>query len=98
VCGRFPFRPGVSFHDGIGGNTINGSLWSLPFEFRFYSIILIVGALPSHIFVQVAVPHSGVGDAGGTTGVSAGCTRSRSSAFGTAFLPVWRLSFGAPSS
>jgi peptidoglycan/LPS O-acetylase OafA/YrhL len=41
----FPFLPGVSFHDGMGGNTINGSLWSLPFEFSFYSIILIVGAL-----------------------------------------------------
>jgi peptidoglycan/LPS O-acetylase OafA/YrhL len=39
----YPFLPEVTFHIGRLGNVINGSLWSLPYEFTFYAIVLILG-------------------------------------------------------
>jgi peptidoglycan/LPS O-acetylase OafA/YrhL len=41
----FPFLPGVAFHSGNGGSIINGSLWSLAFEFACYGIVLAFGLL-----------------------------------------------------
>jgi len=42
---RSPYLPGVVFHPFTGGTLINGSLWTLPWEFSFYAIVLILGAL-----------------------------------------------------
>lgn len=39
----FPFLPEVSFHGYGKGNVINGSLWTLAFEFAFYSIVFVFG-------------------------------------------------------
>jgi peptidoglycan/LPS O-acetylase OafA/YrhL len=39
----FPFLPEVAFHSYGLGTDINGSLWSLPFEFAFYSIVFVFG-------------------------------------------------------
>ena len=41
----FPFLPQVSFYPGNEGTVINGSLWSLPFEFACYGIVLAFGVL-----------------------------------------------------
>jgi peptidoglycan/LPS O-acetylase OafA/YrhL len=38
-----PFLPGFAYHPLDGGAIVNGSLWSLPFEFAFYSIVLVCG-------------------------------------------------------
>ena len=41
----FPFLPEVTFYPGDLGPVINGSLWSLPFEYACYGIVLIFGVL-----------------------------------------------------
>jgi peptidoglycan/LPS O-acetylase OafA/YrhL len=41
----FPYLPAVAFHAYKQGKTINGSLWSLPWEFMCYSIVFILGVV-----------------------------------------------------
>jgi peptidoglycan/LPS O-acetylase OafA/YrhL len=40
----FPFLPEVAFHNNVG-TIINGSLWSLPWEYACYGIVLTFGVL-----------------------------------------------------
>jgi peptidoglycan/LPS O-acetylase OafA/YrhL len=41
----FPFLPQVAFHPSYIGTIINGSLWSLPWEYACYGIVLAFGVL-----------------------------------------------------
>jgi peptidoglycan/LPS O-acetylase OafA/YrhL len=41
----FPFLPQVAFHSNEGGAIINGSLWSLPWEYACYGVVLTFGVL-----------------------------------------------------
>jgi peptidoglycan/LPS O-acetylase OafA/YrhL len=41
----YPFLPEVIFHSNEYGRIINGSLWSLPFEYACYIIVLAFGVL-----------------------------------------------------
>jgi len=41
----FSHLPAVTFHPYKEGNVINGSLWSLPWEFMCYSIVFIFGVV-----------------------------------------------------
>jgi peptidoglycan/LPS O-acetylase OafA/YrhL len=41
----FPYLPEVAFHPFRRGTLINGSLWSLAYEFSCYAIVLVFGVL-----------------------------------------------------
>jgi len=41
----FPFLPQLAFHSNEGGAIINGSLWSLPWEYACYGIVFAFGVM-----------------------------------------------------